>query len=262
MINKRPFFSIITVNLNSGGNIIPTFDSVKKQQFVDYEHLIIDGGSEDFSNDFLKQNKLDFDYFSQKKDKGIYDAINQGIKNSKGDFIILLHSGDTLKNKNSLTELSKFISDNPSNDVYLSNVEIYSSINPKGFRIYPCSVFHPSRMRYGIMPPHPAIIIHRNMYKKIGLYSTNYIIAGDFDFVVRLFQIKDLNWVCCNKTFITMIDGGLSDKLSSKKLLQVELLKICSNRNLKTNHFLLLFRFLLKFPGLIPKLSALRSFFV
>jgi glycosyltransferase involved in cell wall biosynthesis len=262
MNKKHPFFSIITVNLNSGGDIMPTLDSIKKQKFRDFEHLIIDGGSSDISNDILLQNLRYFEYFSQKKDKGIYDAINKGIKNSKGKYIILLHSGDTLKNSNSLQELSKFILNNPSNDVYLSNVKIYSSINPGGYRIYPCSVFHPSRMRYGIMPPHPAIIIKREMYGKLGFYSTKYIIAGDFDFVVRLFQIKDISWVCCDKTFITMIDGGLSDRLLSKKLLQMELLQICRSRNLQTNHFLLLFRFLIKFPGLIPKVSALRSFFV
>ena len=86
-------------------------------------------------------------------------------------------------------------------------------------------------------------------------------IASDFDFIVRLFQKDGLKFMYCNDTFIRMIDGGLSHKLSSKIKLQMELLKICKNRGIKTNHFFLLCRFLIKFPGLLQKLQVLRSIF-
>ena len=101
----------------------------------------------------------------------------------------------------------------------------------------------------------------REMHERIGLYSTKYKIAGDFDFIVRLFQNKDLTYTSCDKVFIKMQAGGLSDKFSNKILLQKELLEICRVRNIKTNHFLLLLRYLIKLPEVIPKLARINRFF-
>jgi len=145
--------------------------------------------------------------------------------------------------------------------VYLSDVLINSKRpNSKSFRYYPCDVFTTSRMRFGIQPPHPAMFFKREMHERIGLYSTQYKIAGDFDFIVRLFQTEDLSYITCNEVYIKMNAGGLSDKLSNKILLQRELLDICRNRNLKTNHLLLLLRFLIKLPDVIPKVSRFRRY--
>ena len=253
----EPFFSIITVNLNSGEDILKTISSVEEQDFNNFEHILIDGGSNDISYDILTERLESFDYFCSEKDEGIYDAINKGISKSKGEYLILLHSGDYLSDKNSLKHISEYILNNPSYDVYLSDVLIYK-FNSKSFRYYPCDVFTTNRMRYGIQPPHPAMFFKREMHERIGLYSTQYKIAGDFDFIVRMFQNEDLTYISRNEVYIKMNAGGLSDKLSNKILLQKEIFDVCRKRNIKTNHALLLLRYLIKLPDIIPRLAYFR----
>lgn len=88
--------SIITVNYNDKVNLKKTIDSVKKQTFkikTDYEFIVIDGKSTDGSIDLIKSENIVTKYICE-KDKGIYDAMNKGIKIAKGDFITFLNAGD------------------------------------------------------------------------------------------------------------------------------------------------------------------------
>jgi len=110
------------------------------------------------------------------------------------------------------------------------------------------------------MPAHPAIIIKREVFDLIGHYSTDYQIASDFEFIIRLFQIKNVRFASMNKVFLRMIDGGVSDKLFNKILLQKELKLICRKHNIYTNHLMLLARFIIKFPGVRQKMHVLKSF--
>lgn len=90
-------FSIITVTYNDLDNLKITYNSVKKQSFSDYEYLIVDGGSTDGTVDYLEKIKnadQHIRYISE-KDNGIYDAMNKGVLNSQGDYIIFLGAADT-----------------------------------------------------------------------------------------------------------------------------------------------------------------------
>ena len=257
-----PFFSIITINYNSGLDILSTISSVNRQVFRDFEYIIIDGGSSDISRNVINQYSKIFSFVCSEKDKGIYDAINKGIAKSKGQYIILIHAGDYLDNTESLKDMHSYMSNDPFSEVYLSDVLICSRVNITiPIRFYPANIFKVSRLRFGIMPAHPAMIIHRKIYTLVGLYSIDYKIASDFDFIVRLFALKNLRFTYVNKVFLRMIDGGISDKLSNKLLLHNELKQICINHNIRTNHFKLLFRFIVKLPGVRQKMHVIKSFF-
>ena len=100
----KPYFSIITVVKNDEKNIKKTINSVLKQNYKNYEYLIIDGKSTDRTVDNIKRFKK-FKLVSN-KDKGIYDAMNKGIKLSKGEVIVFINSGDTFT-KNALKFVKK-----------------------------------------------------------------------------------------------------------------------------------------------------------
>ena len=125
-LKNKPFFSIITVNLNSGEAILKTLASIKEQENNNFEHIVIDGASTDVSYEILHENLETFDYFCSEKDEGIYGAINKGILKAKGEYLILLHSGDYFNGKATLNDISEYILKNPSYDVYLSDVLICS----------------------------------------------------------------------------------------------------------------------------------------
>ena len=95
--------SLITISYNSENSISKTFSSVKSQSFNQFEYLLIDGESIDGTLSIAKEQ----DHISKivsEADKGIYDALNKGIKNSTGEIIGILNSDDTFYDENSVPE--------------------------------------------------------------------------------------------------------------------------------------------------------------
>ena len=84
---KNYKISIITVTKNSQKYLKKNIMSVYSQNYKNYEHIIIDGKSTDQTVDIIKKNKKKIAYFESSKDRGIYDAMNKGIKKCKGDII-------------------------------------------------------------------------------------------------------------------------------------------------------------------------------
>lgn len=86
--------SIITVNFNNINGLMKTLNSVLSQSFIDFEWIVIDGGSSDGSKELLIQNKDKIDYWISEPDKGIYNAMNKGIQKATGEYCQFLNSGD------------------------------------------------------------------------------------------------------------------------------------------------------------------------
>ena len=93
-----PKLSIITVCLNSSISIERTIRSVINQSFQNYEYLIIDGGSNDGTIAIIQKYLNKISYFKSEPDNGIYNALNKGIKASKGEYLFFLNSGDIIYN--------------------------------------------------------------------------------------------------------------------------------------------------------------------
>ena len=94
--------SIITVNLNNCDGLQKTIDSVVSQTFKDFEWIVIDGGSTDGSKELIEQYADHFTYWVSEPDKGIYNAMNKGIRVAKGDYLQFLNSGDYLYDRTTL----------------------------------------------------------------------------------------------------------------------------------------------------------------
>lgn len=88
--------SIITVNLNNKDGLQKTIDSVISQTFKDYEWIVIDGGSTDGSKELIEKYSDYITYWVSEPDKGIYNAMNKGIRVAKGEYLLFLNSGDYL----------------------------------------------------------------------------------------------------------------------------------------------------------------------
>lgn len=110
--------SVITINYNNKEGLEKTIKSVLEQTFNDFEFIIIDGGSSDGSVDIIKKYIRHIDYWVSEKDKGIYNAMNKGIKVSNGEYCIFMNSSDTFYCP---TTLQEFYSQNPSEDIVYGN---------------------------------------------------------------------------------------------------------------------------------------------
>ena len=104
--------SIITAAYNSDQYIKQTLESVRDQDYDNIEHVLVDGGSKDDTNDIIKSFSHVTNYVSE-PDKGIYDALNKGINRATGDVIGFVHSDDYLHDETIITQVAKHLIDNP-----------------------------------------------------------------------------------------------------------------------------------------------------
>ena len=121
---NKPFFSIITINYNSGVMIKDTIESVINQDFKNFEYIIIDGKSNDESLKIINSynEKGAIQKLISEKDKGIYDAMNKGVEIAEGEFLYFLNADDFLIEKDILTKVYNFIVDNSEYDIYYGDL--------------------------------------------------------------------------------------------------------------------------------------------
>lgn len=166
-------FSIITVNLNNCEGLKKTIDSVVSQTFQDFEWIIIDGGSTDGSRELIEQYAEHFAYWVSEPDKGIYNAMNKGIKVAKGEYLQFLNSGDWLASN---TVLQDVFNANPAADfVYGDHIERDGSIetgpDPLTFqRMYRSTICHQD-------------IFHSKRLFEDRQYDESFRIASDWKFL-------------------------------------------------------------------------------
>ena len=100
--------SIIVVSLNTKKDFKKTIKSIINQKVNNYEIIVVDGNSKDGTLDYIKKYKKLFNKVIAESDRGIYYAMNKGIKVAKKDWIIFLNSGDLFANKNTLKKIINY----------------------------------------------------------------------------------------------------------------------------------------------------------
>ncbi len=206
--------SIITISFNSENTISDTFDSVRNQSFNNYEYLLIDGGSIDGTLTIAKKQ----DHISKivsEPDKGIYDALNKGIKNSTGEIIGFLNSDDTFYDKNSLQNIADSI--DKDTDCLYGDL-IYTDKNKNIKRFWKGSAFKKGAFNKGWMPAHPTFYCKRSVYEKLGLYDDSFKIAGDFELMLRFLEKHNIRSKYIPHTLVNMKVGGVSNNGLKSKL--------------------------------------------
>ena len=179
MSKLPPFFTLITVCLNSKNTLERTIISVRNQTFKDFEYIIIDGGSSDGSLDIINLNRDVIDLVVSEKDKGIYDAMNKGIRLAKGEFIGIINSDDWYE-VDALDNIYLEAKRNP-NAVIHGLCRFYN----QNVLAYIIGYHHSSLPNNAIC--HPTCFVPRYLYDQFNFYDTKYKIAADYDLFLRLF---------------------------------------------------------------------------
>ncbi|WP_341220837.1 glycosyltransferase family 2 protein [Polaribacter atrinae] len=203
--------SIITINYNNLVGLEKTVTSVVNQTYSNFEYLIIDGGSIDESFEYLSSKKDFFTYFVSEKDSGIYNAMNKGIKASKGEYLLFLNSGDVLIGE---TALNDFINNSSfSGDIIYGDYQFLDGRVKK----YP-DVITPLHFLKSSLP-HQSSLIKRDLFFKLGLYDERFEIVSDkafflkcllsnqveFKHISQALSVIDLNGVSNNKECINKV---------------------------------------------------------
>lgn len=200
--------SIITVCYNSEATIKETLESVLNQTYNNYEYLIIDGKSKDNTLKIVDEYKEKFDgklkVYSE-KDKGIYDAMNKGIKKAKGDIIGILNSDDILANKNVFKKIVDTFEKENCDYTYSDLVFMDNETMSIPIRNFKSS----KQKKWGWHPPHPTLYVKKSIYNSVGCYNLEYKIAADYDFMLRMLK-QNYKGYYINEYLIKMRAGGAS----------------------------------------------------
>ncbi|MDC0470437.1 glycosyltransferase [Candidatus Pseudothioglobus singularis] len=223
--------SIITVVYNNVEHIRNSIESVVSQNYPYIEYIVVDGGSADGTIDIIKEYKDNISVFISEEDNGIYDALNKGIFHASGDVISILHSDDIFCDAYVVSDTIKKM-DKQKAEFCFSDMVIVDNSSGEVLRYYMANYFKRWMFRIGWMPPHPTCFINKSLFDEFGMYSTEYKIAGDFDFFVRIFYGKSIRWAYLNRITVRMSHGGISNSgWQSKMLIFNEI-----SRSLKTNN--------------------------
>jgi glycosyltransferase involved in cell wall biosynthesis len=199
--------SIIIASYNSDTLIKDTFTSLHNQTNNNFEIISIDGNSIDNTNYIITNSLRPSDFHLSEKDNGIYDALNKGINKAKGDIIGILHSDDVYASFSILNHVSEIFNNTHCDGVY-GNLDFIK--NGKIYRKWFSKKFSPNLLKNGWMPPHPTLFLKKEVFEKHGLYDTNFKIAADYDFILRIFKDSSLKIEYLPITITNMSIGGVS----------------------------------------------------
>ena len=247
---NNPLITIITVSLNSIDTIERTILSIIEQRNVTFEYIIVDGGSSDGTVSLIEKysrvSNCNFRYISE-LDKGIYDAMNKGIKMALGTYIWLVNSDDFLE-PDALSNLQRVIetSDSTIPHIIVGGLNLINTDN-KPLYVKPPSMNSVresyNKLSMGII--HPSSVVHRDVYKIVGLYNDKYFISADVDFFLRSVE-HNISFIFIDTALTNMTINGISNQLPWRKNIHDWKLRYSTYCKSKTVYYFYMCRSLLK----------------
>lgn len=201
--------SIITATYNSAATIAKCVRSIDSQTHINIEHIIIDGASKDNTLEIIKSIPNRVSKIISETDKGIYDAMNKGIKLASGDVIGCLNSDDHYHNSQVVEKIAEVFKNYPEIDCIYGNL-IFVNDNQKVVRKWLSKPFQPGLFAKSWTPAHPTFYCRREVYERYGLYKTDYKIAADVELMLRVLELKRIKSFFLDEVLVNMSVGGVS----------------------------------------------------
>lgn len=208
--------SIITITYNSAKSLPRALQSVQSQLYGDIEHVIVDGASTDGTTDLIKKYADQYKNvrWISEPDKGIYDALNKGIRMATGDAIGFLHSDDVFYSTDSVAHIARALEEEGVQVVY---GDLQYCNGEKVVRRWKSNDFNPCALKYGWMPPHPTVYVRREVYQEVGEYDEWFRISADYDMMLRIFTAGYRSRYL-PEVLVSMEVGGASNKNTKARL--------------------------------------------
>lgn len=214
---ERILFSIITVCYNSEKCIEKTIESVLAQKYDNYEYLIVDGASTDQTVRISEKYSDKFEgklRIISEKDKGIYDAMNKGIRNSIGEYIIFINSDDELE-RDILHKVAIKVKTLKSSNIVLygNSVNIYRYPGCTDIKRYIKALPYIDKTNDEIRNSmcgirHQSMFVHKTIFNNNGLFDINFKLYADWDFFIRtIYEGIEYEYINENVSYYTM-DGA------------------------------------------------------
>ena len=209
----NPKLSIITIVYNNAADIERTLRSVINQTYRHIEYIIIDGASTDGTLDIINKYRSSLSKLVSEPDKGIYDAMNKGLQQASGDYVLFMNSGDEIYAGDTI---EKIFSTDPGADIYYGETEMIDAEGKSlGRRRHkaPKQLRHGS-FRFGMSVSHQAICIKRSIIQP---YNLKYQLSSDIDWILNAVK-RAKKIVNVHQYVAKYLVGGMSKKRHRQSL--------------------------------------------
>ena len=207
--------SIITINYNNAEGLRKTIESVLAQTYTDIEYVIVDGASTDGSVDVIRElaTRPTIKWVSE-KDKGIYNAMNKGIRMATSEYIQILNSGDILFDANvtkrMIEQLEQINSqrEEPIGILYGNMIKVNAQgkvVGKSGYTEYSLRQFYSSTLN------HDCAYIRRNLFEEYGLYDEQLKIVSDWKWYLQAIGLGRVKPEYVDIDVTIFDDGGISE---------------------------------------------------
>lgn len=242
--------SLITVTYNSSKTLSDTLQSVLNQTYSEIEYIIVDGASKDSTISIIQEYEPKFQgqmRWISEPDKGLYDAMNKGIRMATGDIVGIINSDDFYHRPDILQMVADAFRDKSVQAVY-GDVRFVNDDNlDKTVRYYSSKSFSPKRFRFGFMPAHPTFFTYKKYFDEFGYYKMGYKIAADYELLTRFLYVHKLKCKYLPVDFMKMRTGGASTaSVKSNWILNKEIVRACKENGIWTCMPLLFLKYFIK----------------
>jgi glycosyltransferase involved in cell wall biosynthesis len=211
--------SVITVAYNSAKTIKDTLDAVAMQTHTDIEHLVIDGASKDGTVKIVRGHANSQICLISEPDKGIYDAMNKGLKLATGEVVGFLNSDDFYADASVLEKVANAFQ-NPAVDACYADLVYVNQDNSRVVRYWKSKPFVKGDFAKGWCPAHPTFYVRKSVIERLGLFDQSYKMGVDVEFMMRYLECGQVRSVYIPHVLVRMRIGGASNQSWKNILLQ------------------------------------------
>ncbi len=214
-MKEKTLVSIITVSYNSETTIKDTIESVLNQSYQNIEYIIIDGQSKDstlqiiksYENSFSKRG-ITYSWISE-PDKGIYEAMNKGLKKAKGNLIGIINSDDWYEPD----AIASILNLNKTNNQAIISGAMNRVTHQK--KVYK-TMYNKNIVNIKSYMPinHPATFVPKSVYEKVGNFDESYQLSADYDFIFRAFN-NNTPFLFTKKVIVNMRNTGATGQIKN-----------------------------------------------
>lgn len=209
--------SIVTVCYNAENTIRDTIESVLSQKGVELEYIVVDGSSRDKTMEIVQEYESSIHKIVSEPDKGIYDAMNKGVKLATGDVVGILNADDFYADDQVLKDvLDRF--DTKTEAVYADLVYVDQVNKDKVRRKWISGEYVAGAFTKGWMPPHPTFFVRKSVYDRFGGYTLELRSAADYEFMLRVIHKEEIKLRYLHRIIVHMRMGGASNSSVSNRL--------------------------------------------
>ncbi|MFT3885726.1 MAG: glycosyltransferase family 2 protein [Flavobacteriales bacterium] len=203
--------SLITVCRNAADVLPGTLDSILEQQYTDIETIVIDGASTDGTSAVLARYHNRLSQVVSEPDKGIYDAMNKGLRLATGDIIGFVNAGDLLMTPATIGEVVQAFDRSKADAVYGDILMVDEHDVHSVKRVWRSGAYRRSRFRGGWMPPHVATFFRKDVYDRFGHFRMDLRIAADYEILFRFLYKERVSAVHLPVLLVRFRLGGMSN---------------------------------------------------